>query len=79
MAVDFRSAQRPALDLGANRLETFRRRRRRDRHQVAGRFGEAPERRFGQADFVRADQGIVVRDQQAWPAAPSNPDAVRPG
>ena len=51
---DFRSAEGPAPDLCAHGLETFRRRSRRDRDQVAGGFGEAPERRFGKTDFVRA-------------------------
>ena len=64
MAVISRSAQGLAADLGAHRFETFRRSRRRDRHQIAGGFGEAPERRFGKADFVGAHQGVVVGDEK---------------
>ena len=56
--------QRSALNLGANRIEAFRRGGGTDRHEAAGRLGEAPERRLGKADFIGADQRVVVRDQQ---------------
>ena len=61
---DFRGAQRAALDLGAHRIEAVGRSGRRDRHEAAGRLGEAAERRFGKAEIVGADQSIVIRDKQ---------------
>ena len=75
---DFRSAQGPAPDLGAHRFEAFGRRGRGDRHQAAGRFGEAPERRFGKTDFIGADQSVVVRDQEGGQQHPGIPAQFDP-
>jgi hypothetical protein len=53
-----------ALDLGADGIEAFGGGRGTYRDQAAGRLGEAPERRLGEADFIGADQRVFVRDQQ---------------
>ncbi len=62
---NFLSAQGPAADLGAYRFEALRGRRRRDRDEIAGGFGEAPECRFGKPDFMGTHQGVVVRDEKS--------------
>ena len=62
--VDFRRAQRLALDLGAHGVEAVRGRCGRDRHQSADRFGKATKRRLGKAEIFGTDESIVVRDQQ---------------
>ena len=56
--------ERSALDLGANRIEAFRRSGGTDRHETAHGLGKAPERRLGKADFVGPDQGVLVGDQE---------------
>ena len=62
--VDLGRLERPALNLAANGIEAFGRCGGADRHQTAGRLGEAAERRLGEPDFIGPDQGVVVRDQE---------------
>ena len=59
---NFRRLQGSALDLGADGIEAFRGGCGTYRNEAADGFGKAPERRFGKADFVGADQA-VIRDQ----------------
>ena len=75
---DFRSAQGPAPDLGADGFETFRWRGRGDGDEASGRFGETPERRFGKADLVGPDQIVVLRDQQRGQQHPRIPAEFDP-
>ena len=53
---DFGGLQRSALDLGANSIEAFRRSAGLTVTSVPDRFGKAPERRLGKAEFIGADQ-----------------------
>ena len=76
---DLRRLQGSALDLGANGIEAFRGGCGTYRDEAARRLGKAPERRFGKADFVGADQGIVIRDQQRCQQDFRVRAAVRPG
>ena len=46
--------------------------------RLAGRFGEAPERRFGKADLVGPDQIVVLRDQQRGQQHPRIPAEFDP-
>ncbi len=62
--VDLRRLERPALNLAADGIEAFGRGGGTDRHKTAGGLGEAAECRLGEPDFVRPDQGVVVRDQE---------------
>ena len=67
-----------ALDLGADGIEAFGGGRGTYRDQAAGRLGEAPERRLGEADFIGADQRVFVRDQQRCQQDFSSCAATRP-
>ena len=75
---DLRGAQRPALDLGAHRVEAVGRRSRRDGDQTAGRLGKAAKGRLGEAEFIGTDQ-TVIGDAAGSPAGPWNCGAARPG
>jgi hypothetical protein len=61
---DLGSVKRAALNLGAHRVEAVGRRSRRDGDETAGRFGEAAEGGFGEADFVGIDDTVVGENQR---------------
>ena len=69
--VDFSARQRLPPDLGANRLQTLRRRRLRDVNQAAFGQAEAMERLFAETDLVRSDQIGIIRDGKGGEQAAS--------
>ena len=61
---DFWRAQRMTLDLGTNGIEAVRGRRRRNRHQSAGRLSKSAKRRLGKADIFGTNERVVLRHEQ---------------
>ena len=72
-------AERVALDLGAHRIEAVGGAAGVTVTRLPAGFGEAAEGRLGEAELVRADQTVVIGDQQRRQQRLWNCDAARRG